>query len=269
VRRRVLGVDFSGAWNAGKLIWIAEGAAVAGGLALIHCIPARDLPGGGVARDAALAALVAYVAAAGDAAVGLDFPFSLPARFIGDSDWSAWAAGFRRRYRDAEAFRAALREAAGGRELRRDTDDEAKTPFSPWNLRLYRQTWHGIADVLSPLAANDAARIAPMQPALPGRPVLLETCPASLLKHLGLYRPYKGRGKAERDQREAILDALHGLRLLVPPEPGLRDALVGNVGGDALDALLAAICAMRYAADDAALGPRPGTQDAIEARVYF
>ncbi len=55
--RRFYGVDFSGAEDAGRKIWITRGEATPKGLAIEQCLPAEALPGGGIAREPALLAL--------------------------------------------------------------------------------------------------------------------------------------------------------------------------------------------------------------------
>ncbi|MDE0333554.1 MAG: hypothetical protein OXI64_01240 [Defluviicoccus sp.] len=70
-RRRVIGVDFSGARQAGDHIWIAVGTQETGRLTLESCRPARELPGGARDRHSALAALRAFLAAERRAAAGI------------------------------------------------------------------------------------------------------------------------------------------------------------------------------------------------------
>mgnify|MGYP001176945517 FL=1 len=264
--RRVYGVDFSGARDAGRRIWIARGEVVDGALRIEACHRAADLPGGGTEREPALSALRRLIAADPGAAVGLDFPFGLPAGLVSEGDWESFARGFARRYPDADAFRRAYVAAAGGRELRRLTDIEAATPFSPYNLRIYRQTYTGIRDLLTPLVAAGAACVVPMQPALPGRAWLLEVCPASTLKRDGRYAPYKGRGEARRAGRARILEALElAERVAIPTE--VRRAALDDTGGDALDSLLAAVATFRAITDPAFPGPRD-SRYAREGRVY-
>ncbi len=171
--RRVHGVDFSGAVNAGNAIWIAGGAVTVRGLELEDCRPASALPSGTRKRDGALAALRIWIAAQGEAAIGLDFPFGLPWPLLrGYGSWEAFLRAFPSRHESPEAFRAHCRARSGGRELRRETDLAARTPFSPYNLRMYRQTWHGICDVLAPLVAAQAVCVPPMQPLQAGKPWL-------------------------------------------------------------------------------------------------
>ncbi|MGE3969416.1 MAG: DUF429 domain-containing protein [Dongiaceae bacterium] len=265
-RRRAIGVDFSGAGDAGRAIWIAEGHIRRNrSLAVEACRPASALPGGDVARAPALAALVAFLAKQRAAVIGCDFPVGLPSAVLEDGDWLRFLRGFAKRHATAEAFRAASHRAAKGCELRRPTDIAAKTPFCAWNLRLYRQTYHGIADVLAPLVARGSATVGPMQAPVEGRGWIVETCPASVLKPLGLYRPYKGRSRDSRRQRRAILDALIGLGALHPPSPAIASCAVENAGGDALDAVVAAVAAASALWDDS-----PVTEaERREGRVYF
>jgi hypothetical protein len=263
-RERVAGVDFSGARDAGKNIWIAEGRATSGGVAISALARAADLPGGGTGFEHAMTALVAHIAGLGDALVGLDFPFGLPRTLISEPSWTGFVGAFAREHDTSDAFRADCRARSAGRELKRRTDTEARVPWCAYNLRLYRQTWAGIRHVLAPLVLDGKSRAIPMQTPEPGLPALAETCPASLLKREDLYAPYKGRGDGPRRGREAILEALVARQTLRPLPGLLRETVLANTGGDALDAVLAAVGAARI--DDPA--PRDAT-DRIEARVYF
>lgn len=240
---RLLGIDFSAAADAGRAIWLAEGVDRDGRLQVLSLLPAEVLPGGGRARDSALAALRSHLAALGPAVVGIDAPNSLP-RQVMTADWPAWLSGFAATHPTPEDFRAACRQASGGRELRRPADVAAKTPFAPWNLRLYRQTWHSVAGLYGPLVAAQAVTVAPFQPPRAGRPRLAEICPASTLKRLGLYRPYKGRGEALLARRKVILAALRRETPLDLPK-ALAARALENEGGDALDALVALAAAAR------------------------
>ena len=265
-RRRVIGVDFSGARHAGDHIWIAVGSRQEGRLTLEGCRPARELPGGARDRDAALAALRDFLASERRAVAGLDFPFSLPRALIEETEWRDFLRGFAARYPDPESLRTACRHAAGGRELKRCTDVEAKVPFSAYNLRLYRQTHAGIGSVLLPLAEPGAACVIPMQAPASGKVLLAETCPASLLKRLDLYRSYKGRGEALRDSRMELMNTLINKGLMNRPDKSVWQRIVDDPGGDALDAVLAAIAAanlprLRRAACDPV--------ERIEGRIYF
>jgi hypothetical protein len=238
----VLGVDFSGATEAGRATWVARGVAWPKGLEVHEVLPAAELPGGGRARDASLRALRELIAGS-DAVWGLDFPFAVARSLMRSEDWAAFVDGFAARYPTAEAFRDDCRECAEGRELRRLTDREAKTPFSPSNLRLFRQTYYGIRDLLAPLVREGRARVLPMQRPHARRPLLLEVCPASTLKSLGLYRPYKQPNPATA--RAALVDTLTSRGVLLPCPPAVRERILADGRGDALDAVLAAVACAR------------------------
>lgn len=264
--RRFLGVDFSGARNAGNAIWVAEGSETDGRLVIDRLSRARDLPGGGMDRESALSALHSHLTVQDGVLIGLDFPFSLPGALIDVPDWPAFARDFIVHYPDPEAFREDCRRRAGGREFKRRTDREAQTPFCAYNLRLYRQTYWGIVSILAPLAKDPRIAIASVL----GRPdaacVLAETCPASSLKRLGLYRPYKGRGEALRDWRRTILDRLRGEGVVC--DGALADTTVDNIGGDALDAVIAASTMWRVAREAVDVLTARDQVDALEARVF-
>jgi len=263
---RVVGVDFSGAAQAGKAIWIASGAIESDTVRIERLVPALELPGGGAGRAAALAALVKYVASETDAAVGFDFPFGLPKQFVRENDWVAFVRGFPKRFPTVARL-----SALGGRprkEPKRRCDSEAKTPFSAINRRVVNQTWCGIAEVLRPLIERDAARVPPMQRPRAGAPIVLEICPASTLKAEGVYWTYKGRSKSCRAARKSILDTLVSRGLLVRPGRAIEKTAIDNIGGDALDAIVAAVGAHR-ALYDPRVAAKPDPLTAVEGTVFF
>jgi hypothetical protein len=250
VTTSIYGIDFSGGTHAGKKIWIASARCDDGRLLIEEVVRGDTLPGSSAAREDCLPALCRFIAGRGDATLGLDFPFALPQRFMPDATWRDFALAFGHRYEDPTAFRAACRAVTGGKALKRRTDVETKTPFSPYNLWIYRQTFHGIRDLLAPLVRDDVARVLPMQEAATGKPSILEICPASTLKRFGteigrdLYKPYKGRQPERRAHRRRVLATLeeHGVVL---SSRQLRPAVVSDPEGDALDAIVAAFGTFR------------------------
>ena len=260
--RRIFGVDFSGAAKAGDLIWLAEVEPTAMGLAVIGCQPAASLPGGSAERQAALAALRDFIAATPKAIFGCDFPFSLPHTLIDEADWPAFIAGFS--HRDADAFRNHFHRRAGGREVKRNCDRLARTPWCAYNLRLRHQTFHGLGALLRPLILADQAVVLPMQQPRDDRPWLIETCPASLLIAIGYRPPYKGR--KQKDVRSALVSELVQRKLFRPLPAGIHRTVIDNAGGDALDSILAAV-ATAAALRRIEAGQRDG--DRLEGWVYF
>ncbi len=237
----IYGVDWSGARDAGRHAWVAGGVRNDCVLHLDHLLRGDELSGGAAERDTFIDALVNFVTHSGPSAFGFDFPFGLPLPLTGRGGWPTLLAEFSQRYPDAETFRERCRLAAAGAELKRVTDRVTKTPFCAYNLRMYRQTYWGMCAVLAPLVNDRKACAVPMQRRRPGLPVLLETCPASTLKILGLYKPYKGRTPAHRNQRALIVRALERGGRLVLPARRLRQVIVNDPGGDALDAVIAAV----------------------------
>ncbi len=248
--QRIIGVDFSGARDAGARLWIAEAIADRKGpLRVIRCVKGEELPGSGRVREVCLGALTAFLAEEGEAAIGLDFPFGLPHPLVQADSWTGFVLRFPERFPSVREFREVCGQETGGKEMKRATDREARTPFSPYNLRLFRQTYYGVRMLLHPLIQDDRARAVPMQSPAPGKPVLLEICPATTLKReaqgRGLYQPYKGRGETYRRQRQAILEHFEARRRVAFETPGIRERLLDDSGGDALDSVLAAIGAWK------------------------
>jgi len=264
----IYGADFSGAKDAGRRIWVAHGAVEGDGLRILWCRRGDELPGSGRGRDACLAALVDFIRQCGASVSGFDFPFGLPAALVDEESWLPFVLAFPETYGSADAFRQACREAAGGRELKRLTDQEAKAPLSAYNLRLFRQTYYGIRDLLHPLVRHDAARVLPMQEAVPEKPRLLEICPACTLKEAGLYRrSYKGREVAKCEARIRIVEALEE-RGAVTLDDATRLKVIDDAGGDALDSVVAALAAAKAVRDSERPAFDPGDPYALEGYIY-
>jgi hypothetical protein len=265
--RRILGIDFSGASDAGRKIWIAEGRSAGGGAPfnLIDLRPACDLEGGAVPPAGAIAALARHIVRAPNTVAGFDFPFSIPAALIEEPSWVDFLRAFPARFPDPDAFRDWALTKANGRELRRAADRAASTPFNSYNLRIYRQTWWGIAALLNPLVTGGAAIVRPYQrPTRRALPILTEACPACSLKSIGFYPPYKGRSATHRRNRQAVVKTLIARGHLAPPPSKLRRIMIDNVGGDALDAVVAALAAaeidVRHDVDQTEM---------LEGRIYW
>lgn len=243
--RALYGVDFSGARQYARKLWLA--AWEPDGQATVTCAAAWS--------DFDYAALVARIAAAPGVWL-LDFPFGLAASLaaaqgLPTDDGRAFVSAFARHYPDAAAFYAATHPlATGNREDKRLCDRQHATPMAPQNRRVCRQTFHGVRDVLAPLAAAHRARVAllPWDAAVAdARPVWVgEGCPASVLRRVGhAPRGYKGAGAACRDARARLLDDLTASG--VPLAPAAHDQALADSEGDALDALLLLPAAARCA----------------------
>lgn len=263
--RRVFGVDFSAALDAGKHIWVCRAHPGASGIRIESVDPLAELPGGAVQRDDALRALVQKVVESPRSAWGFDFSFALPAPVLEKlapasrdyADQLAMVAGFE----DADRLRQRCSAASRDRELRRRADDEAATPFSPYDLRAYEQTYHGMVDVLRPLQGRPEVAVLPFDQLpydatdggdrLPfhraaggGAPhiYLMEVCPASVLAALHLpVHGYEGDGGHAAARRRSILGHLAGDGLVRPTPRALRNRIVEEPGGKALNAVLAAV----------------------------
>jgi len=268
-RDRVYGVDFSGAKDAGKKIWIAGGTIEGDTLRIDECRRADGLPGSGRSREQALAALREFIAGAEAGVFGLDFPLGLPHPLIGHNDWTAFVLAFPDDYPTPETFWQRCRERAGGRELKRVTDAESKTPFSAYNVRLYRQTYFGIRDVIHPLVRDRLACVLPMQRPQPDRPWLIEICPASTLKVHDLYlRRYKRGGAESHATRARILGGIERAGSLHIPSANLRSAVLDDRHGDALDGVIAAFATGKAVQNPAFPHVRSNEVYALEGYVY-
>jgi hypothetical protein len=107
-----------------------------------------------------------------------------------------------------------------------------------------------------------------MQELVTGRPWLLEICPASVLKRDGLSEPFKGRTPSLAAARERILEAFERAgRVALPGE--MRNRLLADAGGDALDSVIAAIATAEVLTRPEQLTCPPGHIYAREGRVLL
>lgn len=241
---RIIGIDFSGRKNAGSHIWISVGFATKDGFKLEDCFPASGLPGSLPSRDICLPELRNFISAQGACVCGMDFPFGLPYRLIKEASWEEFVIGFGKHYQTPEDFKKTSFISMGSHECLRETDKESKTPWCPYNLRLFRQTYFGIRDLLAPLVKENLASFLPMQQPIEGKPWVIEVCPASTLKKLGLYQDYhyKGSKDENRDARKKLFRRLEADTQLIIDD-SVRSKAQDNRGGDALDSIIAAIAA--------------------------
>ncbi|QLC50887.1 DUF429 domain-containing protein [Methanolobus zinderi] len=244
VRHRIYGVDFSGSKTACKKIWISEAFVQEGKLRILRTFPIGDLVNGKKKdRDACLKALRELISGSEKSVFGMDFPFSLPRELLFTDTWESFVSGFADRYSSPEQFRNQMRTYTQNKELKRLTDSEVKAPFCVYNLRLYRQTYYGIRDVLGPLLEEESACMIPMHRTVEDKPWLMEICPASTLKNEGLYIPYKGKSPEKKRAREYILAEMQERGITM--EARIRELIIGNTDGDALDSMIAAFATSR------------------------
>ncbi len=259
----IFGVDFSGAKEAGRNIWIARcepfsvarnGRATRSNtnqpslrLTDLTCLESLC----GVAdRAPVLSHLVDLIKSSRRALWSMDFPFGFPIEvFSPGTRWRSQIDFLRDWGEDAygvglECLRRAKR-LGGPMHIRRQTDDEMKAPFDCYHYRIIYQAFFGMRDVLGPLSRSRGTAILPFQYRRLERAdrVLVETCPSSTLKRLSLpHQNYKQpaggalTGKRRRT-RHAILE---GLGRHVAFDDRHRRVMMRNGGGDAIDAVIAA-----------------------------
>ena len=266
MRSRIIGIDFSGAKDASKKIWLAEGSVKGNALEIEHCSSARDQFDPRSDRTACYRALRTYLTRQSDAIVGLDFPFGLPAKIFRSSSWELFLSDFTRKFHRPESFRRYCKNACQ-EEVKRETDLLTKTPFSPYNLRIYKQTYYGITEVLEPLVRRQQAVGLPMQPPRPSVPWPIEICPVSTLKKLNLYFPYKGRDETHFEDRKKILQKICKAESLVVKNDETRNIVVRDQNGDAIDSLIAAAATLK-ALRDIENGRKTALKNMAEGWVY-
>lgn len=238
--RTLIGVDFTCAPSRRKAIVVAHGRRTG------EILQVQRL-----ARLATLAEFEALLAEPGPWLGGFDLPFGLPREFVEAHALGARADGVvQELHRRCEGRRMAFRALvdawgngrAPGRRLVHRAADVACVPVSSSPLQT-RYVPVGF------MYFEGFARIVASGAAVPGlvrgdaRRVALEAYPARAAHALVGARSYKNSEAAERTAaREAIVRGLQrgaggfGLRVALPR--ALRDELVADASGDALDAVL-------------------------------
>ncbi|MBL9140840.1 MAG: hypothetical protein JNK53_03135 [Phycisphaerae bacterium] len=169
-----------------------------------------------------------------DAPSGL--PLSMATELAQPEDWKS-IAQWMLECGAPRQWRSRVRQTTR-REPRRTCDQAMSTPMAPMNLRVFKQTWTFVCEVLLPLAESGVG-IEPMLPVRGARVVVCEGCPASVLACKGwAKRGYKGPGDPPVQARAEIVRHLRHDGMNIPP--ALADQAISDVEGDVVDALLLA-----------------------------
>jgi len=221
------GVDFSGADSGGKAKIVIASVGADGQVRVRR----------GIDRNALRRSILESIETPGRDEWRIDAPFSVPEVVYEqhgiEPEWRAlaeWMDGFD----TPRDWRRAMREVSR-KEPRRTCDRAAHTPMAPMNLRVFKQTWTVVCEILLPLA-EAGVHIAPLHPT--GAPCTVhEACPASVLAFRGeSSRGYKGRSDANAARRRELCSLIAEWGLVV--SPGDRAAAVRDPEGDLLDAML-------------------------------
>lgn len=229
---RSLGVDWSGAAQAGTKVWAASIDVAADGAGQLVSV-ARPFSGA-LGAAGVSAGFDSWLQGQQFEVAGLDFCFGLSQDHalsgLPRSDPNALGQWVAKQYPDPLSFKAAL-----GAEKRRMTDRARRAPFAPTNLRMFRQTYWGLRAV-----ADLKVPILPW--GVPGARVVVEVLPAHVAAAVCLGHPYKGRSNAAREnRRRLLLEIARVYRLAISAEA--EATILADTEGDAMDAVLAAVAA--------------------------
>ncbi|MCH2375410.1 MAG: DUF429 domain-containing protein [Planctomycetes bacterium] len=207
----------------------------------------------------------------------IDAPFNLPLEQLEthgvELGWHAtldWLASFD----DPRAWRRACRKVSRV-EPRREIDRNAHTPFSPINLRMFKQSWHCMVSVVRPLAAESSVLVLPMglsenqaSPLVDVHVWVGESCPSSILRARGWKNTgYKGTNDANRSAREDLVARLQGVNGFDIVDDARRTA-IEDPEGDALDSLILLLAGPGFAATDHEALLREDERAKVEGWVY-
>ena len=235
-------------------------------------------------RTPALAHLVQLVHQSSAALWGFDFPFGLPLElfpaghtwgkvfdFLNGWEEDAYGCGLECVRRARKLKHAEARKTK--HHVRRVTDVEARAPFDTFHYRIIYQTFFGIRDVIGPLSRTPRTAVLPFQyrKLSAAERVLVECCPSSVLKALNLpHQNYKQPtgGPLTRRRKVTRHRLLAAVEQFVDIPATFRRVMMRNPGGDAMDAVIAAVGAWRavLSADHHAISRHPRYRH--EGRLY-
>jgi hypothetical protein len=135
--------------------------------------------------------------------------------------------------------------------------------MAPMNLRVFKQTFTVITEVLLPLAREGVA-IDPVVGAAGAAPAVrvCEGCPSSVLRHHGWsFKGYKGGGEPPRRLREEFVRLLRKEGLEIASETAVE--AIHDEEGDLLDALILTLPLI-----EGGVPPEFEQQARVEAWVY-
>ena len=245
--RTVYGVDFSGARLAGLNAWVSTLDVKSN--TITHLARLGDLAGSD-ARDDVMAYLVRSILDSTNALWAMDFPFALPIEVVdAGATFVDQLAYLRSQPDDAYAFGRLCvdRALAAGHNMhvRRQTDRDTKTPFDCYHYRIICQTFYGMRQVMAPLHGTAGTIIPPFDRMDRSfERAVVEACPGSTLKRWGVphnnyKQPAGGPLEPKRIRNRKLI--LAELAKHVTVDAGTVRKIQRNGGGDALDAVLAAV----------------------------
>lgn len=190
--------------------------------------------------------------------VRIDAPFGLPLATLKQfdvhlswQDMAAWMLTFG----SPRLWRAKVRQL-DRREPKRICDEMFRAPMAPMNLRVFKQTFTLITEVLKPLA-DAGIRIHPVH-ACESPITVCEGCPSSLLRLRGWpHHGYKGQGEPPRQVRAELLRLLRRERLQITS--ALAASAEADTEGDLLDAIILTTDPLQWV---------PPAEALIEAWIY-
>lgn len=244
----IVGVDFSGASDAGKHIWVTEATADGDELLVERCYSVEEATGS-VDRQSALEELVTAINDSGDCSVGLDFPFGIPEVVTEAETWSGtldWICD----QTDPDSFHEACKEkyaGSGGDGKYGSRVTEARQNVGGlcsygWRIRM--QTFYGVSEVLRKLQGK--ASFPPMEPT-ESRTKIVETYPAATFESIRANRTgYKAKRYADHERRFQNVESLKSEGVVFANRDACRFAQCDD---NALDSVAAAFATHRSSAE--------------------
>jgi Protein of unknown function (DUF429) len=242
---RVLGLDWSGARKAAAKIWacILEQRSGESRSTVVYLNRPLDVH---TPRSAVPDAMAIWLGKQDFSLAGFDFCFGLHHKHA--MNFCSPQSG---RHRPPSLYGACLQvitaeqfRLQAAQEMRRNTARIVKAPFAPTNLRMYKQTYLGLL-LIAALGKNQYSFL-PWGAVDRDRRLVIEVLPANIQRWLDPNRKsYKGRSLSAKNQRAFLLSSLERNADIHLVQQSMRDQIIRDREGDALDAVFAAVSAQR------------------------
>jgi hypothetical protein len=242
---RVLGLDWSGARNAAAKIWVCilERPPEENSSVITYLNRPLDVH---TPRYTVPVALATWLTQQDFSLAGFDFCFGLHRKHASNFCLPQ-RSGERPPLLYGECLQAMTPEQfrrQAAKEMKRNTDKIVAAPFAPTNLRMYKQTYLGLL-LIAALGTSQYSFL-PWDAVDTDRRLVVEVLPASIQRWLDPTRTsYKGNSRSAEDQRAYLVSSLERYAHIRLVQASMRDKIICDREGDALDAIFAAVAAQR------------------------
>ncbi|WP_318566832.1 DUF429 domain-containing protein [Salinigranum marinum] len=258
--------------ESGGRTWVSRGVVTDGTLSVDRCAPVEEWFDTTAASPGTPTLTTFLADLPSTAAVGLDFPFGLPAGVVAEESWAAFVRDLPSWYDSPDDLRRRcerrVRRTDSSSDARFRATDGPLSTMSPFADPIVASTFYGLRDVLRPLVLSDSVRVPPMTDPRSDRPFVVEVYPTGTLVDLDLFDTGDEDGGDEGETRRA--ETLDGLCEAADAEVEVADDVRESIVADPdrLESVVAVYAVYRNSRTASALAVSD-SQRLIEGQVFI